>query len=329
MFLMYVRNKLYDYGIIRAKQTRKPVVSVGNLTTGGAGKTPLTLWIAEYIISAGKNPAIISRGYGRKSQGSIVVCDGMNILESVEQSGDELYMISENLLSKYPGQFVTAAGNDRFSAAEMVTEKYSPDIILLDDAFQHRRISRDLNILLINAEEFHNDRLSHLLTIPSGNLREPRSGIGRAEIIVINFKSGSDYSVPFAEESGKDIMNMRYRSEYFVDTENTILTDIESEVIVFSGLADNASFLESLKSLPVVIKDVISFRDHHDYSERDTALMMRNYTGEETFVTTQKDFIKARMLKCFNQKCRLVYLKSRIELSNSELLTNKIDKLLT
>ncbi len=300
------------------------VISVGNLTTGGTGKTPLTLWIADMLISSGKKPGIISRGYGRKSGESIVICDGQRMLSSIEESGDELAMISEALISKGYHNFVTAAGADRVRTAEMIISKHNPDVLILDDAFQHRRIQRDLDLLLINSNEALDDRLSHTFTIPAGNLRESKAGIRRADIVILNFKSADIRPVPFAQNFGKELITMSYISEYFVDTENTILHNIDAQVIAFSGLADNDSFILSLRSLGVIIKDAISFRDHHDYSESDMNMLTRNFSGSEIFITTEKDFVKARNLKCFKSDYRLAYLANRIELNNSELLKSKI-----
>lgn len=325
--LMSLRNFLYDKRIFAAKRKNVPVISVGNITTGGTGKSPVTIWIADYLMKNNMRVAVISRGYSRKTNKTMIVCDGKTILADVTESGDELLMISEELLRKHKGKFCVVAASDRSKAIDVVLSEVNADVIVLDDAFQHRRLSRNLDILLINAEEYYGDYFSHAFTIPSGNLRECLSGIKRADFIIQNNKGSNFPAIPFIETSGKEHITLRYNSEYFVDAENVILQHIEGDVILFSGLADNDSFSISVMNKGVNIVDKIGFADHHDYTDADLDRITRKFTGKEIFITTHKDFIKIRKIGKFIDKYDLLYLKINPKFDEDLIkLTNKIDK---
>ena len=326
--VMFVRNYLYDKGIFSIAKKNIPVISIGNITTGGTGKTPLTIWIADYLLKKGRNVAVISRGYGRESANSVIVCDGQKILTQLSESGDELLMISEELLNRHLGNFVVAAGTNRSDTIDMVCNSFSTDVVILDDAFQHRKIARDLDILLINADDYYVNSCSHSWTIPSGNLRENLSGIERADLIIQNNKGSNYPSIKFIDESGVVNFKMSYKTEYFVDIENVILKSINEKVILFSGLADNDSFFSSVMKSGVKVADKIAFEDHHNYTDADIDILKRNFTGKEVFVTSQKDFIKIKRKANRFDDVEIVYLKIKPEFGiDIEKLTNKIDKI--
>ncbi len=325
---MSFRNYLYDKGIFSSAKKNVPVISIGNITTGGTGKTPLTIWITEYLLKKGRNVAVISRGYGRESANPAIVCDGNSILADLSQSGDELLMISEELLSIHRGNFVVAAGSNRSETIDFACKQFDVDIVVLDDAFQHRGVARDLDIVLINAEDYYEDDCSHKWTIPSGNLREKMSCLDRAGMIIQNNKGSNYQSIKFIEESGKEHLTMRYKSEYFVDMENVILRTINEDVILFSGLADNESFFSSVMELHVNVADKIGFEDHHNYTDADLDILKRKFTGKEVFVTSQKDFIKIKRLRNSFDEADIVYLKIKPEFGiDIEKFTNKIDRI--
>lgn len=325
--IMSVRNFFYEIKLFSSARKQIPVISVGNITTGGTGKSPLTILIAEYLIGKNRKVAVVSRGYKRRTSKPMIVCDGDRILLDVTESGDELMMISEELIRNHKGKFVVAAGADRSKAIDAVLREFDVDVIVLDDAFQHRKLWRNLDIVLVNAEDYFCDSLSHKFTIPSGNLRECISGLKRADLIIQNNKGSKLPAVPFIVKSGKDHLTLRYNSEYFVDEENVILQHLDKKVILFSGLADNESFFISAMNMGIEIVDSIGFEDHHEYTEADFDRITQKYTGNEMFVTTHKDFIKLVKLGKFTDEFDLCYLKINLKVETDlRKLTNKIDK---
>ncbi len=156
--IIYVRNKFYDKGFLKSEKILKPVISIGNVSTGGTGKTPFTIFIAQYFLRKGKKVGIVSRGHNRKSTDMVVVCDGEIINDDIRKSGDELILISNELIKYYKGDFFVAAGTNRVETSNFLINKFNPDIILLDDAFQHRKIQRDLDIVLIDTEDFNENK---------------------------------------------------------------------------------------------------------------------------------------------------------------------------
>lgn len=325
--IMSARNFCYDIKLFSSARKEIPVISVGNITTGGTGKSPMTIWIADYLIGKNKKVAVVSRGYKRRTTKPVIVCDGTRILLDVLESGDELMMISEELIRNHKGKFVVAAGADRSEAIDTVLREFDADVIVLDDAFQHRKVWRNLDIVLVNAEEYFSDPFSHKFTIPSGNLRECISGIKRADIIIQNNKGSKLPAIPFIGKSGKEYLTLRYKSEYFVDEENVILHHLDKKAILFSGLADNESFFISVMNTGTEIVDSIGFADHHEYTEADFDRITQKYSGKEIFVTTYKDFIKIVRVGNFTDEFDLCYLKINLKVeADLTILTNKIDK---
>ncbi len=170
-----IRNLLYDKRCIKTSKFDIPVISVGNLTVGGTGKTPFVIYLAQYLKESSLSVGIVSRGYGRKTKGTVIVHDGKSILSSHDESGDEPWLIASALKS-----VPVIVDEDRTQGIQTLIDKFPVDVVLLDDAFQHRRAGRDLDILLINSRESSGNY--HLL--PGGKLREPLRQSRRASLIV-------------------------------------------------------------------------------------------------------------------------------------------------
>jgi tetraacyldisaccharide 4'-kinase len=171
-----LRVGLYRAGILKTRKLTRPVVSIGNITVGGTGKTPVTAHIARFLLARGYRVTVLSRGYGGSLEGqTAVVSDGSNILHNPEQCGDEPFLLARSV----PGLAVVI-GSDRFAAGQLALKECAPDIFLLDDGFQHLRLHRDLNILLLDfARPFGNG-----WTLPAGLLREPIQAALRADWII-------------------------------------------------------------------------------------------------------------------------------------------------
>ncbi|RUM32320.1 MAG: tetraacyldisaccharide 4'-kinase, partial [Aquifex sp.] len=251
--IINLRNSLYDRGILKVKKLPVPVISVGNISAGGSGKTSFVIHLANLLKD--KKVCILSRGYKRKSKGTLIVSEYGNVKATWEEAGDEPY-----LMAKILPHVSVVVSEDRYKGGVLALEKLSPEVIILDDGFQHRKLHRDLNILLLKKKDL-SDKL-----LPAGNLREPLREIRRADIIVLTYQEVN----PFDFFTGKPTFKM-FRE--FCCLLNSSFEEIpldflkDKEVIAFSGLGDNEQFEKILKKLGIKVKKFIPFKDHHDYSD--------------------------------------------------------------
>jgi tetraacyldisaccharide 4'-kinase len=258
------RNALYDRGTVRARELQGPVVSVGNLSVGGSGKTPFVLLLGELLTARGVRFDILSRGYGRRSRGVALV----EPAGSSRDFGDEPLLLARRL------GVPVIVGEDRYEAGMFAERTFSPQVHLLDDGFQHRALARDFDIVLVTPEDAR-ERL-----LPAGRLREPLTSLSRADAVVLA-SGASPESLPL-----KDKMVWRVRR-------GISLTNAPSRPVVFCGIARPQNFLLQLRSAGVEPAAQALFRDHHAYTERDVhdLLKLRQQSGAEGFVTTEKDAI--------------------------------------
>jgi tetraacyldisaccharide 4'-kinase len=258
------RNALYDRGIVHARELCGPVISVGNLSVGGSGKTPFVLLLGEMLKQREVPFDILSRGYGRAKRGVAQVDPG----RSSRDFGDEPLLLARRL------GVPVFVGEDRHEAGLFAEEKIGPQLHLLDDGFQHRALARDFDIVLITPEDTR-DRL-----LPTGRLREPLSSLSRADAIVLTSGASSD-SFP---SSGKLVWRVR---------RGISLTSVPARPVVFCGIARPQNFLLQLRTAGVEPVAQAFFRDHHAYTERDIEdlLKLRQQSEAESFVTTEKDAI--------------------------------------
>jgi tetraacyldisaccharide 4'-kinase len=258
------RNALYDRGIVHARELCGPVISVGNLSVGGSGKTPFVLLLGEMLKKREVPFDILSRGYGRAKRGVAQVNRG----GTPGDFGDEPLLLARRLGAPV---FV---GEDRHEAGLFAEKSFGPQLHLLDDGFQHRALARDFDIVLVTPEDAR-DRL-----LPAGRLREPLSSLSRADAIVLTSGASSD-SFP---SSGKLVWRVR---------RGISLTAVPARPVVFCGIARPQNFLLQLRTAGVEPVAKAFFRDHHAYTERDIEdlLKLRQQSEAESFVTTEKDAI--------------------------------------
>ena len=259
-----VRNVLFDHKILRSHRLAKPVISVGNLSVGGSGKTPFVIALGELLSHRGIRYDVLSRGYRRKTRGTLVV-DGEG---TAADYGDEPLLIARRL--KIP----VIVGESRYQAGRLAEDKFDSQLHLLDDGFQHRSLHRDFEIVLLTADDL-SDRL-----LPSGRLREPLSSLKRADAIVLP-KEVSSQDCSFAG-----------RLVWRIQRELT-LPALSPNPIAFCGVARPRQFFTQLRALGVSPVAELAFRDHHAYSSGDidrlrAAQRDRDASG---FVTTEKDAI--------------------------------------
>ena len=326
--IIFIRNKLYDFKIFRSHKISKPVISIGNITTGGTGKTPLTIFIAKYFLEKHLKVGIVSRGYKRKTDKIVIVSNGVCINNNIEDCGDELILISNELIKDNKNNFFSAAGSDRVETANLLIDMFDPDIIILDDGFQNRRIQRDLDVVIIDATNYFTDILGNTFTLPSGHLRETFAGMRRADLIMQNNKSDNFEIINSLLKYDKEILIMRYKTEYFMDNKNGILENQKTDAIVFSGIANDYSFNKMIKDSGINIIEKMNFPDHHHYTIEDINFLKNRFTNGSVFITTEKDFIKIKNFNEFISEYHVYFLKLEIEIATKKnILFNKLNEL--
>jgi tetraacyldisaccharide 4'-kinase len=259
-----VRNTLYDRGIVHARQLHGPVVSIGNLSVGGSGKTPFVLLLGELLKARGVPFDVLSRGYGRKKHGVALV----DPAGSSRDFGDEPLLLARRL------EAPVIVGEDRHEAGRFAERSFGPQLHLLDDGFQHRALARDFDIVLVTPEDSR-DRL-----LPAGRLREPLNSLSRADAVALT-SGASPESFPL---NGKLVWRVR---------RSISLTNVPARPIVFCGIARPQNFLLQLRTAGVEPVAQALYRDHHAYTERDIQdlLKLRQQSEAGGFVTTEKDAI--------------------------------------
>jgi tetraacyldisaccharide 4'-kinase len=302
--VLRLRAKAYDLGLFRSFRLTQPVISVGNLTVGGTGKTPMTAYLARWFMERGKRVAILSRGYGGSLEGAIrIVADGSTILFSPGEAGDEPYLLANSL----PG-IMLVIGTDRYRAGCLALERLDPDILILDDGFQHLRLKRDLNLLLLDCEKpFGNRR-----TLPAGTLREPVSAIKRADLVIFTRCNGNEP----AHATDKPWCAASHRLTCALPLEGGEPVPFGSlekfRALAFAGIAEPAAFFESLARKGVRLASTIAFPDHCRYGEPEITAICRQkeISRADYLITTEKDAVK---LKPFLERLGMVYA-ARLEL---------------
>ncbi len=258
------RNAIYDHRILRPRRLEGPVISVGNLSTGGSGKTPFVILLGEMLKARGVKFDVLSRGYGRRSRGVLLVDPG----GLAEQFGDEPLLIARKL------QVPVVVGEDRYAAGRFVESNFGAQLHLLDDGFQHRRLARDFDIVLVTPQ----DASDHLL--PFGRLREPMDSLRRADAVVL----ASGASADLFPLDGKLVWRVR---------RGIVPQDVPPQPVIFCGIARPQSFVLQLRAANIEPAAEAFYRDHHPYTEQDIRelLALKQKSEAGGFVTTEKDAI--------------------------------------
>ena len=294
-FVINLRNKFFDDGIFKSKSVPVKVVSVGNLTVGGSGKTPMVIYLTTMLKKFDKKPGVLSRGYGRNTNGYLFVSDGEEIFTTVEKCGDEIYHTA--LHCKVPA----AVSENRVVGANKFLHDANVNIIILDDAFQHRWIKRDADLLLVEQQFLVSDNSLNRKLLPTGLLREPFSSIKRADAVIINRKFSDKKEIPDEFKKyfiDKAIFTSHYKAISFVDVmKHTVyeLKDFEGQhSLVVSGIANSYSFLNILRQTNVNTTNKMIFRDHKEYTLKEVQQIRKRFysTNAYSVVTTQKDAVK-------------------------------------
>jgi len=294
-----VRTALYRWGILKSHTLPCTVISIGNLTLGGTGKTPMVIAVAGFLAEKGRHPAVISRGYGRNDESqTLVVSDGRSILTSTREGGDEPVLVGSRLAN-----VPVVVGARRYEAARLALQRFKPDTVVLDDGFQHLKLKRNMDIVLVDAgDPFGNEKL-----FPAGILREQVDSLKRAQAVVITRSDASRdieaLKKRIRSSTGARVFTSVQRPVDLVDIRAGDIQPLSmlrgATVIAFSGIARPASFLATLGSLGAVIAEACAYPDHYEYRKFDLAEVYKKAADHRAsmIVTTEKDAVRLRELK--------------------------------
>jgi tetraacyldisaccharide 4'-kinase len=308
-----LRNRLFRSGALKTHEIDAPVISVGNLTTGGTGKTPLVKWLAIELSSSGQRVCVLTRGYRRNSSGRIVVSDNDSLRANFDQAGDEPFLLGQEL----QGRAAVVCDANRVAAAEWAIKNLSSQTFILDDAFQHQRIRRDFNILTVDATNSWGNRK----LLPAGILREPISQLTRADCIVITRADEVDTSELLAEirslAGNIPIFTSRMRlvqARALGGPYQTEAIHRQDPVAAFCGIGNPDSFFSLLRREAFDVVHERAFRDHYRYTQADIHRLTTEAIarGAKAIVTTAKDAVKLGELK-FELPCLVIDVTIEIE----------------
>lgn len=293
---LYSALSALDRNITNPVKLARPVISVGNITWGGTGKTPVVMALAEEMISAGLKPAVLTRGYARKGGGrnSVLVSDGVKLLSTPQETGDEPYLLAEKLHGA-----AVVSGPDRQASAELIERTFKPDLFILDDGFQHWKIKRDIDIVCVNAlNPFGNGAL-----IPAGSLREMPEALKRADdVIITNSDSIDQAALERLDARIRDISGKRPSAvRYTVSAVRNLLTGEtlkapffgQRPVTALSAIGENSGFRYMLERNGIPVLKHFTFKDHHWYGLDEIKLALAAGTA---VLTTEKDAVRIKPL---------------------------------
>ena len=328
------RNALYRKNIFKSVSLDAPTFSIGNITVGGTGKTPLVAWITEFLAERGEKVCILTRGYGRENaRQRVLVSDGREILADARQAGDEPFELSEKLL----GKAVIVADANRAAAGKWAREKFGITAFVLDDAFQHRRVRRDLDIVCVDATKpFGNEKV-----LPAGILREPLKNLRRADVVIITranlvsdlrelkskiLQLNRRAAVFTAENRITDLVSLRQgdretrrqgdkeRKERIQSSESKVRKPKhEGRFFAFCALGNPDNFFNQMRSENYNLVAAEIFPDHHFYTAKDVVRIenLSRQSRADFLLTTVKDAVKLQKLKfsipCFVVKTELIF----------------------
>lgn len=318
---IHTRLSLYRRGMLRVSRLKAPVISVGNITTGGTGKTPLVEFVARALASEGRKVCVLTRGYGRDDAGRrVVVSDGQSVLASENRAGDEPRLLAEKLL----GVSAVISDADRFAAGDWALRNLGSEVFVMDDGFQHLRLARKLDVVAIDATQPWGQ--DHLL--PWGHLREPISGLSRADCVVITRANQLDSVSALRAEletliPDKPVFSSRMTMRGFTPLEKFLampapignqVIEIAEPVAAFCGIGNPPSFIKQLKSAGYEPVSTTLFPDHHRYTGDDINNVVRKAkaVGAESLLTTAKDAVKLRGLS-FELPCYVLEIEISID----------------
>ena len=325
---MALRNLFFDMRVVQSRRIDVPVISVGNMTSGGTGKTPIVELIVKTLERLNVRAAVVSRGYGRRSRGMREVSTGNSIASTVQEAGDEAFQLATRL----PGVPVVV-DEDRVRGAEHAVKSLGARAVVLDDGFQHRRMHRDLDIVLIDVSRSP----FRTAMLPAGYLREPLGGLRRADVVIFTRigrdEDQRDLRQQIGSRSKAAILTSSYRITSFRRAKSKFSVDLSGlkgkHVVAFCGIGNPEGFRHSLVELGLVVDAMLEFDDHRWYVREDLDRIVeeRKKLGSEYIVTTEKDFVRLSYPEYFDHH-PFFYVEGEAEVHEPELWDAVISRVL-
>jgi len=315
-----LRRNGYASGFLKSKKLPCAVISIGNLTTGGTGKTPMVIYLAERVRRMGYRVAVISRGYkGTAEKRGGIVSDGSRIQMTPDTAGDEPFLLAASLKG-----IPILVGHDRYRSGRLAVNRFQTEVVILDDAFQHLALFRDLNLLLLDATlPFGN---GHLL--PRGTLREPASAMRFSDALIMT-RSPQPFCrpdalwartrplfcaihEPFVSARFSAGEKLTFQSPAFFTGH---VFSMEKRYFAFSGIAQNDDFLKTLKKMGADVCGFQGFSDHHFYSDQDIRLILNAaaLAGATALATTEKDLARLHGRFHFPMECVVIGIRMSLD----------------
>jgi len=326
-----IRNYFFDIGIFKQKKVPAKVISVGNLTVDGSGKTPTVIKIINLLKSQNKKVGVLSRGYRRKTNGYLLVSDGEKILQDASSAGDEIILVASEC--KVPA----AVSEKRYEGCIKFLQDVQLDIIILDDAYQHRWIYRDANILIFDQRFLSRTNSFEQSLLPLGIMREQFEEIKRSDIVLINKKFAANQNIPtqlWKYFLKKEIFYGFYQACEIIDIKthsSYMLSDFTGQKsLVVCGIANPYSFIQALSKNNINTDNKLIFRDHKDYEEKEIQVIRKKFydTNSYSVLTTQKDAVKLSKYSKELDDIDIYYLKIDMRFDEEEKFLNKINSLI-
>lgn len=297
---VWIRNRLYTFGVLKARTLPCRVISVGNIVVGGTGKTPAVIAIAKHLQEKNVRVGILLRGYKRVSREKVtIVSDGEKVCASLKESGDEADMMARHL-----DGIPIVVGAERYQAGQIMLERFNIDVLLLDDGFQHRQLARDVDILTLSTKHPFGDPQRLL---PAGTLREPPIALRRADIILLTHTDITHVSPPAKEvvkalaPNALVLESIHQPTRVYplvpkgekkeVDFRPTVKVLEGKRILAVCGIGQPETFVATLMRCSPAGVELLAYPDHHDYTEADMRRIGTAFRAAEAdlIVTTQKD----------------------------------------
>lgn len=301
-----LRNKLYDINFIKPYRSEAYVISIGNIIAGGTGKTPIIIYLAEMLQKEGYKIGIVTGGYRRKSTGLLTVHNVDNLITTVEKAGDEAYLIAKKVTCPL------LIHDKKWMALKEMDNRFDLDVILIDDGFQHRKIYRDLDIVIVNQKTVDETKL-----IPAGLLREDKSNISRADLLLFR-------DIELDKRLSHNLDNFLFTSR--IDKSKVT----SNPAIIITAIANPSNFVNFLERSGAVIENVFAFKDHHFFTDIEINEVIEYLlkSNISTIYTTEKDLVKLeRFRNIFEEKnISLLDIELQVIFDKSEEFKNYIIK---
>lgn len=305
------RSFFYSHGLLRTKTLPCPVISIGNITVGGTGKTPLVMALAKGLMDKGNPVAILSRGYKGTKTSEPIVSDGKTIFLSPEESGDEPFLMAQACKG-----IPVLVGKDRFVNGRIALQRFGVKGLLLDDGYQHLPLYRDINILLIDSHiGFGDDTL-----LPRGILREPLSQLRRADLFLLTKVEDPEGYQPLEKKiheihPSAQVFHCHYEPVSLVgpkEEQEEVYSLKGKKILALSGVADPQSFSSMLRKSGMKIVKEATFPDHHLYTNKDLSSVEEKSKRVDCIVTTEKDMVKLKKLNIDRLPIRALRIEVKI-----------------